>query len=129
MQTINTGMGLVEPEIDFISGDRRVKPRFELRLPLRYRMLNASQQAGSGMTRNLSSGGVAFEVTDKLEPGSSVELVIQWPVALRGTTPLELVVRGSVAWNQADVAAVRMTRTEFRGQRKASGAGGGFPLP
>jgi PilZ domain len=73
---------------------------------------------GSGTTRNLSSSGVAFEVPEILPPGSFVELAIQWPVPLNGSVALRLVVQGSVTWNRSGIAAIRISRSQFRTQRK-----------
>jgi len=84
--------------------------------------------SGSGITRNLSSSGVAFEVLETLKPGADVELTIQWPVALNGSVPLKLVIEGRVAWTQGGLAGVRISRREFRTQSKANAAGSS-PLP
>jgi hypothetical protein len=96
---------------------------------MHYRALNCKPVVeGSTVTDNLSSGGVAFEAPADLKPGAYVELAIKWPLVLQGCAPVELVVRGRVMWNNAGLAAVRMTRAHFRAQSKASAAGG-FPLP
>ena len=76
------------------------------------------------MTRNLSSGGIAFEFGGELKPGTSVELTIQWPVLLHGNVPIKLVVRGQIAWSEGCLAALRITRSHFRTQRRAMASGG-----
>jgi hypothetical protein len=121
-------MGWIEPEIELISGDRRSKPRFELQLPVHYHVLNGKKQTGSGTTRNISSGGVAFEAVEKLDRGMYVELVINWPVALEGCAPMDLIARGCISWSEGGVVAVSITRTQFRSARRAAAAGG-FRLP
>ena len=127
--TVDTGTGWIEPQINNISGERRAKPRYDLHLPLRYKVLSGGGLAeGSGITRNLSSGGVAFEPSGEVQPGAHVELAIQWPVALEGGVPLKLVAHGQVAWYAGGVAAVCVKRCHFRTQRKAA-ASAGCALP
>jgi hypothetical protein len=131
VQLIENGKGWIEPDIDHISGDRRIRPRFHLQLALSYRVLNRKDSPdGDGITQNLSSGGVGFVTENDIHPGSYLELKIQWPV-LPGCTPMDLVVRGYVAWNANGVAGLRMTQSRFHSKRQkaASGAAGGFSLP
>jgi hypothetical protein len=116
-----------ETKIFYVAGERRARPRYALRFPLHYRVLDEEGAAGSGTTLNLSSSGVAFDVVEALQLGAHVELAIQWPVALNGRIPLKLMVEGHVAWNEGGLAAVRMSRCEFRTQGKTSS--GGFALP
>jgi PilZ domain len=131
VQLIDNGKGWIEPDIDHISGDRRIRPRFHLELALSYRVLNRkNSHEGFGITQNLSSGGVGFLTEDTIDPGSYLELKIQWPV-LPGCNPMDLVVRGYVTWNANGVAGVRMTQSRFHNKRQkaVSGAAGGFSLP
>ena len=124
MQTLASRTGWIEREINYLSEERRARPRYELHLPLQYQLLAGNGElAGSGRTRNLSSSGIAFEVEGELQIGAYVELAIQWPVALDGNVPLKLVVRGEVVWHAAGWAAIRTTRCEFRTQRKAAASG------
>jgi hypothetical protein len=120
--------GWIEPEIDSISGERRSRPRYTMQLPLHYKLLDEGGWEGSGITRNLSSGGVAFELAETLPPGAHVELTIQWPVTLNGHVPLNLLVEGYVAWNGHGLAAVRTVRCQFRTRGKTM-ASGGSALP
>jgi hypothetical protein len=46
--------------------------------------------------------------------GSLVELSVSWPVRLDGTCPLKLVVFGRIIRAEADRAAARIERYEFR---------------
>jgi hypothetical protein len=120
--------GWIEPEIDYISGERRSRPRHTLQLPLQYKALDEEGVSGSGTTRDLNSGGVCFEIQETLRPGARVELTIQWPVAQRGSIPMQLVVEGRIARSGNGVAAVRTSRCHFRTELKAM-ASGGFALP
>lgn len=115
--------GWIEPGVDHISGERRARQRFALRLPLRYRVLNGEpQRTGYGTTRDLSSGGIAFEVDGPLLRGWQVELSLDWPVALNGATPLQLVVRGTLLRHESGVAALKSLKCQFRTQRRARAA-------
>lgn len=124
MQPIQTLNGWIEPELTSISGDRRSKPRHALQLALRYRVLGEEGAIGYGTTRDINSGGVAFDLQETLPPGARVELIIDWPVALRGSVPLQLVVDGRIAWCGNGVAAIRTSRCQFCQRAKIMTAGG-----
>src|SRR6478672_10406502 len=128
VQPTQSFTGWIEPEIDYISGERRLRPRHILQLPLQYKVLDGEGVSGSGTTRDLNTGGVCFEIQEMLRPGGRVELTIQWPVALRRSVPLQLVVEGRIAWGGDGVAAVRTSRCHFRTALKAM-ASSGFALP
>ena len=127
MQTIDTGTGWIEPEYDFISGERRTKPRFELHLPLRYRVLGSKGDTqGAGLTRDMSSRGVAFKAEGEIGLGAKVELTIQWPIPLAGSVPLMLIILGHVVRSGDGLIAVRVRRSHFRTQSRARASGGFF---
>jgi PilZ domain len=128
VQSVQSVIRWNETEIYHAAGERRARPRYALRFPLHYRVLGEEEAAaGSGTTLNLSSSGVAFDGVEALKLGAHVELAIQWPVALNGRIPLKLMVEGLVTWNHGGLAAIRMSRCEFRTQRK--NAPGGSALP
>ena len=115
--------GLVEPPIEHIAGERRARQRYPLRLPVEYRVLAGKNAAtGFGVTRDLSSGGIAFEVHELLHAGVQVEVSVQWPVPLDGATPLKLVVRGRLLRVEEGLAALRVQRCQFHTQRRARAA-------
>ena len=119
-----------EPEPTVISGERRSRPRYALKLPLEYRTIDGEPEiTGSGTTRDLSRLGIAFETGEELPPASHVELSIEWP-AIPGSAaePPRLVVRGVVTRSQAGLTAVRVMRMEFAGTRGMA-AGSGPELP
>ena len=64
MQPQRTLNDWIEPELDSISGDRRSRPRYEIELALQYKMPGEEPVVGSGTTRDMNSGGVAFEVRE-----------------------------------------------------------------
>jgi len=106
--------------------DRRTTIRFPMREEVRYRLLNtkAPGTSGSGRTLNIASGGILFTTEGQLPMGRSVEISVNWPARLDGTCPLKFVATGRVVRSEADRAAVRIERYEFR-TRGAIGAAAG----
>ncbi len=96
--------------------ERRGTNRFPVREDLRYRVVQprAAQVSGSGATLNIGSGGILFSTEDKLPVGRMVELSVNWPVRLNGICPLQLVATGRVVRSEAQRAAVRIERYEFK---------------
>ena len=116
--------GWIEPGIDHISGERRLRQRFTLRLPVEYKVLGgAIPLSGCGMTLDLSSSGIAFEVDEDLQPGCKVELAVQWPVPLDGGTPLKLIIHGTLLRQERRMAALKVHTCQFRTQKRARAAG------
>ena len=105
--------------------DRRRTDRFPIRRDLQYRVLSkrGGDQAGDGMTINMSSSGLLFTVKNILLPGRSVEVSISWPVLLNGTCGLKLVARGRVVRYEEGLAAVEIHQYEFRTQTSADASG------
>jgi hypothetical protein len=96
--------------------ERRYSQRFPVELALSHRLLGdrSDQSRGAGTTVNLSGKGLLFASADRLEPGSNVEVALEWPVDLDGTTALRLVVEGRVVRCSGGQVAVRIRRYEFR---------------
>jgi hypothetical protein len=69
---------------------------------------------GSGLTVDLSRGGVRFRADDPPPEGVEVELRIAWPYLLQNVCPLELVVRGAVTGTCERGTVLAMDRYEFR---------------
>jgi hypothetical protein len=108
-----------EQEPTVISGERRARPRYALKLPLEYRTIDGRTEIiGTGTTRDLSRLGIAFETGEELPPDSHVELSIEWPAIPGGADPPRLIVRGLVTRSQAGLAAVRVMRMEFADTRR-----------
>jgi len=82
-------------------------------------MHKSSQVIGAGKTLNIGSGGMLFTTESQLPLGRTVELSVNWPARLHGTCPLKFVAIGRVIRAEADLAAVRIERHEFR--TRASG--------
>jgi hypothetical protein len=96
--------------------ERRGTSRFPVQEDVRYRVIQSKGQkiAGSGVTLNIGSGGILFTTEEKLAVGRMVELSVNWPARLDGTCPLQFVATGRVVRSEANRAAVRIERYEFR---------------
>ena len=97
--------------------ERRTSRRFPIEQDLNYKVLDqrsVAPAAGAGKTVDISSGGVLFETEQHLRPGKRVELAVNWPAQLEGGCPLKFVATGRVIRSEADKAAVRIERYEFR---------------
>ena len=69
---------------------------------------------GTGKTLNIGSGGVLFTTEQQLPMGRMVEIAVNWPARLDGTCPLKFVASGRIIRAEANRAAVRIERYEFR---------------
>jgi hypothetical protein len=97
-------------------GNRRGRNRFPLCEEVQYKLCHRKQLiiVGTGKTLNISSGGVLFTTEEMLPLGCPAELSVHWPVRLNGTCPLKFVACGRIIRTEADRAAVRIERYEFR---------------
>jgi hypothetical protein len=104
------------------SPDRRESNRFPLREDVKYRVLHTKNQeiSGTGTTLNIGSGGILFTTEDLLPVGRIVELSVNWPARLDGTCALKFVAVGRVIRAEADRAAVRIERYQFKTRGAAS---------
>jgi hypothetical protein len=96
--------------------ERRLRRRYAIERTLEYRVLREHQctSSGSGKTLNLSSSGVLFTTEGRLEPGQSVELLVNWPAALGDRCATKLVIFGTVVRAPDNGAALAIQRYEFR---------------
>jgi hypothetical protein len=102
--------------------DRRSRARFPIHRELRYKVLQeaAAPEAGTGMTVNVSSGGVLFSINRELNPGCFVELSISWPVLLDDTCLMRLIAFGRVLRSANGMAACSIDKYEFRTQARSN---------
>ena len=96
--------------------ERRGTNRFPVREDVRYRVVQArtAKVSGRGTTLNIGSGGILFTTEEKLPIGRMVELSVNWPARLDGVCPLQFVATGRVIRSEAQRAAVRIERYEFK---------------
>jgi hypothetical protein len=117
---IDDDMELVAPaqNVSAVIGgmsERRETIRFPLCEEVKYKLVQGKiVTTGTGKTLNIGSGGVLFTTEQRLPLGRIVELSVNWPARLDGTCPLKFVASGRVIRAEADRAAVRIERYEFR---------------
>jgi len=102
--------------------ERRQSPRFEVRLPLRYRL---SEKGGdgrwhTGITRDMSKDGVGFKTRRPLPLGCHIELRIDWPARFDSLYPIDLQATGFVVRSDSTRAAVRISSHRFLMQNVAT---------
>ena len=99
-----------------IASDRRTSRRYELRLPVHYRVSEkgAIPLSGSGTTCELSTSGLSFRSRKPLPVGSHIEMVVDWPSRFGDIYPIDLVVTGFVVRSSAGRTAIRVSSRKFR---------------
>jgi c-di-GMP-binding flagellar brake protein YcgR len=99
-----------------VRSDRRGTSRYPVREEVSYRVVQAKapKTTGRGTTLNIGSGGILFTTEEQLPLGRLVELAVNWPARLGGTCPLKFVAMGRVVRSEANLAAVKIERYEFR---------------
>jgi DNA-binding response OmpR family regulator len=70
-------------------------PRFQLRLPLKYRQLDEDKWH-DGQTKDISRSGVLFQAEDLLQPHVILEINLVLPPEIAGLSPTEVVCRGEI---------------------------------
>jgi hypothetical protein len=116
-----------------LSKERRRKHRFPMEREMRFKVLDGDRivTTGVGNTIDISSGGVAFEITGRvavaLTPGTLMELSISWPILLDATCMVQLVVFGQVVRTRKHVLACNIERYEFRTQRRVAPTPNRYP--
>ena len=98
-----------------LAEERRQSPRFDVRLPLRYRL---SEKGGdgrwhTGITRDMSKDGVGFKTRRPLPVGCHIELRIDWPARFDSIYPIDLQATGFVVRSDNNRAAVRISSHRF----------------
>jgi hypothetical protein len=113
--------------MDELAGERRSRRRYRLELPVRYRVLKKNHYPGSGVgiTRDISSGGIAVASDAELPAGSIIELWVVWPVVAEDVTCVELRIAGRVVRSSHTEAGIQMKRHEFLLSRKEVAAENG----
>jgi len=92
------------------------KRRFPIRQDVQYtcRMRSGVAQVARGETVYMSSSEVGFTTERTLKPGQRIEVAVNWPALLDQTCHMKLVIYGHVIRNDANAAAVKVERYEFR---------------
>ena len=108
--------------MEIILGDRRTDRRYELRLPMRYKLLRGRRTLyeGTAYTSNLGRGGVSFTAGRFLPSGLAVEIFIDWPVLLRGQDSIQLRMSGRISRSDGLEVAVKTNWHDFVRSASAS---------
>ncbi|MGA3213755.1 MAG: PilZ domain-containing protein [Terriglobales bacterium] len=96
------------------SAERRSRLRFRIGQDISYKCLSGKRLPGVGKVLDISSHGVSFTTDDTLNPGTPIELSVNWPALLDHTCLLKLMVYGCVVRSEANAAAIRIEHYEFR---------------
>src|ERR1700693_5655157 len=102
----------------FDGPERRRRTRFPISLVARYAVDERQDIAGTGWTMNISSHGVLMRSAHEVSPGTSIRVVIEWPILMGNVWPLALHIRGTVIRSDQGLVAVEFRRYEFRTQSK-----------
>jgi hypothetical protein len=109
----------MQPESQ-VAMERRSKSRFPLRLSVRYRTLSSGPALiGAGWTVNMSSCGLLIATDQaKIRTGLRLQVTLDWPFLLHGSTPLQLIVSCRVTRSHGDVFAARLEQYQFRTKKR-----------
>ena len=96
--------------------DRRRNRRYELRLPVHYRVAEKGMmpRTGSGNTCDLSSNGLSFRCRRPLPIGAHIEMMVDWPSKYGDMYPIELQVTGFIVRTTGGRIGVRVTSRKVR---------------
>jgi hypothetical protein len=97
------------------AGERRQSIRFNLHLPLRYRLSQkgAETRWSTGVTRDMSRDGLVFKTRRPLPLGAHIEVRIDWPARYESVYPVDLQATGFVIRSDNGRSAVRITSHRF----------------
>lgn len=98
-----------------MASERRAARRYELHLPLHYRVSQKGESSkwGSGTTREMSTTGLSFRTRKPLPIGAHIEMIVDWP-AKYDDQPVDLQLTGFIVRSDPGRTAVRVTSRRFR---------------
>lgn len=96
--------------------ERRVKYRYPVELNVRYQAVGAAGGpiSGVGQTINMSSGGMFLACTGNIPDGTRLKIFVEWPSLLNGTTPLQLIMVGTVVRSTALGVSISFESYQFK---------------
>ena len=102
--------------LDRMASERRATRRYELHLPIHYRVSQKGVVArwGAGVTREMSTSGLSFRSRKPIPIGSHVEMIVDWPAKYGEEQPIDLQLTGFVVRSDNNRTAVRVTSRRFR---------------
>lgn len=103
-----------------MSNERRVKCRYPLELNVRYQTVGAAGPiSGVGQTVNMSSGGMFLACPGNIPEGTRLKTFVEWPSLLNGTTPLQLIMVGTVVRSTALGVSIALESYQFKTMSRA----------
>ena len=107
---------VLEVCLDYLAHERRATRRYELHLPIHFRVSQKGSIArwGTGVTREMSTTGLSFRARKPLPVGSHVEMIVDWPAKYDEGQPIDLQLTGFVVRSDNHRTAVRVTSRRFR---------------
>ena len=98
------------------TNDRRQYARYDLRLPVHYRVAEKGQmpRIGSGTTIDMSTSGIAFRCRRALPQGAHIELSVEWPSNIAAKQLVDLQITGFVVRSDNGKTGVRVTSHKFK---------------
>ena len=101
--------------------ERRVKCRYPLELNARYQTVGAVGRpvSGVGQTVNMSSAGMFLACADNIPEGTRLKTFVEWPGLLNGTTPLQLIIVGTVVRSTALGVSIAFESYQFKTMSRA----------
>ena len=105
--------------------DRRNGRRYDIRIPLHYRISvkGLPPRTGTSTTCEMSTAGVSFRSRKPLPVGAHIEMTAVWPAKFAHVHPVDLQMTGFIVRSDAGRTAVSITSRRFR----VSGAAAGLP--
>ena len=118
-QCYDGGVDDIQPRAGDMSGEteRRSKMRFPITLGVRF-VAPRWPFVGAGQTVNLSSKGALIASEQRVSVGERIELSVDWPAKLNGTTPLQFFAIARVLRSDAGAFALSLAQHEFRTMKK-----------
>lgn len=99
-----------------IALERRVKRRYDVRLPIHYQVAQRGElpRVGAATTHEISTEGLSFRTRKPLPVGSHVEMTLDWPARYGDVYPIDLLCTGFIIRSENGRTAVRVTSRKFR---------------
>lgn len=96
--------------------ERRKRARHQFAAPLRYRLVGRedASRSGTGLTVNMSAEGMLVDLCRATEPGTRIELSIDWPGLYHGAVRVRLMVTAKVLRTDGHRVGVKVLDAVFR---------------
>ena len=104
--------------------ERRQRQRYSIEFPVDFAIVNHGMtiRTGSGVTRDVSAGGLYFEPGQQLPvtPGSVIHVIAKWPVRFQRTVHVDWIVDGIIVRTDERGIAVEILKQHFERRARSS---------